>query len=473
MGEQKNSFELPTVIVVFGITGDLMKTKLLPALYNLFQAKRLPQKAQIIGFSRRQFSDDDIRAYLHKLLKKNIQDPVTLESFLTRVSYIQGDFDDLAAYQRLVEAVGQVDGKWHVCSNKLYYLAVPPQYYRAILRNLAASKLTIPCGEKEGWTRVILEKPFGRDLKNAQELDSLLGKLFKEEQIYRVDHFLGKETVRNILAFRFSNSFLAPVWNNRFIEKIKIQFYERERVRERGEFYDGVGALRDVGQNHLLQLLAIFTMNHPIDFTAAKIRRRKEVVLAALKEMTPVDVEKHTIRGQYRLYHQEEGVDPDSKTETYFKIKTEIANPRWQGVSIYLEAGKAMAYSRLEVVVTFKHQNPCLCPPNEHYQNVLRYQIQPHELISMNVLVKKPGHDFILQKQDFLFDYQQAYKREDFVNPYEKLILDMVRGDQTLFVSTGEIMEEWRFVEPILSAWNRGRSPLVRYDANTKIKNNL
>lgn len=467
MSDKLNKFELPTIFVVFGITGDLMKRKLLPGLFNLYKHKRLPKKIQILGFSRREFSDIELKNYIHELIKEdNFSHKEIWEDFLSLFSYVQGGFDDKAAYQRLAEKIGRVDGQWSICSNKLFYLAVPPQYYRNILLNLADSGLTIPCSDEEGWTRVILEKPFGSDLKNAEELDGLLGKLFKEEQIYRVDHFLGKETVRNILAFRFSNSFLAPVWNNKFIETIKIKFFEHGKINGRGEFYDKVGALRDVGQNHMLQLLTFFTMDSPIDFTADNISKRKAEILASLKKMSSDEIVSNTLRGQYDQYNQEEGVSKDSKTETYFKIKTEIVNDRWKGVDIYLEGGKGMVDSRLEVEVKFKHQVPCLCPPDKHYQNVFKYQINPKEEISMNILVKKPGHDFILQDQNFTFDYNQAYNKEDFVEAYEKLLLDMIKGDQTLFVTTEEIIYQWMYVESILKVWDQNKPPLFIYDAN-------
>lgn len=465
-------FNLPTVFVIFGVTGDLMKSKLLPGLFNLYKKNLLPKKLEIIGFSRRPYSDEDLRDYLRNIMMgKKFSDPSRWDAFLSQFLYLEGQFDDATVYKKLASKLGQVDGQWRVCANKLFYLAVPPHNYRTILNSLHNSGLTIPCSPEEGWTRVILEKPFGRDLKNAQELDALLGTLFKEEQIYRVDHFLGKETVRNILAFRFSNSFLAPAWNNKYIEKIEIKLYEKSRVKDRGDFYDGVGALRDVGQNHLLQLLALFTMTHPMEFDAATIRRKRVEILSHLQIDTDnTKIENRTLRGQYEGYADEDGVSKKSQTETYFKIKTYINNSRWMGVPMYLESGKAMHTSRLEVVVTFKKQDELMHQQGaKDYRNVLRYQIQPQEKITTSFLIKKPGHDYILQQQNFEFDYKEVYEREEFIEAYEKLLLDMIKGDQTLFVTTEEILQEWRFVEPILNVWKEGKPTLFTYKLQSQI----
>lgn len=465
MTQSKSRFNLPTVFVIFGITGDLMQSKILLGLFNLYKKGLLPKRFEVIGFSRRDFSDMQLREFLKNVMaQRRYKAREKWDSFLSHFFYNPGDFNSADAYKTLALRLGHVDGMWRVCSNKLFYLAVPPGYYRTILQRLHNSGLTIPCGPEEGWTRIILEKPFGSDLKTAQELDELLGKLFKEEQIYRVDHFLAKETVRNILSFRFSNIFLAPAWNNKYIEKIEIRLLERERVTHRGDFYDGLGALKDVGQNHMLQLLALFTMTRPVDFTAEHIWKRRAEILRALRIYKEEEVGLYTIRGQYEGYTDEPKVDTMSQTETYFKIATFIQSQRWRGVPIYLEAGKAAStVKREEVLVTFKHQNPCLCPPGKHYQNILHYQILPQEKISTRFLVKKPGHDTVLQSQEFKFDYKEAYKHEEFVDAYEKLLLDMIKGDQTLFVTTDEVIQQWKFVEPILAAWDKNKPKLSFY----------
>jgi len=465
MAQTKSRFNLPTIFIIFGVTGDLMQSKILPGLYNLYRKQLLPKRFEVIGYSRRDLSDEAMREFLKNVMEqKKFVEKHKWDDFLSHFFYNSGNFENEQAYKNLALKLGHVDGMWRVCSNKLFYLAVPPRYYRTILQRLHDSGLTLPCGPEEGWTRIILEKPFGSDLKTAQELDSLLGKLFREEQIYRVDHFLAKETVRNILAFRFSNIFFAPAWNNKYIEKIEIRLLERERVTHRGDFYDGLGALKDVGQNHLLQMLALFTMSRPLDFSANRIWERRSEVLQALKIYRQEEVPLYTLRGQYEGYRLEPKVKKDSQTETYFKITAFIQTQRWRGVPIYLEAGKAASkVKREEVLVTFKHQNPCLCPPGKHYKNILHYQILPQEKISARFLVKKPGHGTVLQSQEFKFDYKDAYKKEEFIDAYEKLLLDMIKGDQTLFVTTKEVIQQWRFVEPILSAWEKGQPKIVSY----------
>ena len=316
-------------------------------------------------------------------------------------------------------------------------------------------------------TRIVIEKPFGSDLKTAEELDMLLGKLFTEEQIYRVDHYLGKETVRNIIAFRFSNLFLTPAWNNKYIEKIEFILHEKEDIESRGEFYDGVGALRDVGQNHLLQLLALFTMDNPGSFTAEAIRKKRAETLARLEIFDTAGVAKNTLRAQYDGYRSQPHIDPASDTETYFKIKASMHSGPFTGVPLYLESGKGLVETRSEIKITFKHFLPCLCPPGGHFQNVLRYNIKPDENIKVGFLAKKPGHDYALSKVDFGFDYATADK-QDFVADYEQLLLDIVKGDQTLFISTAEIKAEWRFVEAIIKGWQKNKADLKNYKIGAK-----
>ena len=345
-------FTLPTIIIIMGITGDLVRKKILKALYHLYIKKYLPSKLKIYGFARRSFSDDEIRSMMKEIMISNsFPEPEKYDEFLALLSYAEGDFADEKAYKNLAQLLGQVDGHWSVCSNKLFYLAVPPASYAPIVRNLASSGLTIPCSPEEGWTRVILEKPFGTDLTTAQDLDMQLGDLFKEEQIYRVDHYLAKETVRNIIAFRFSNVFLEPVWNNNYIQKIEVKLLEKNTVSQRGDFYDKVGALRDVGQNHLLQLLSLFIMDEPGRFTPEDIKKERADALSSLKVMTEEEIQQDTVRGQYDGYRVEEGVEHESQTETYFKIKAFSSKHDFRGIPLYIESGKAMNEELIEVSV--------------------------------------------------------------------------------------------------------------------------
>lgn len=462
--KSSSKFTLPTIIVIFGITGDLVKKKILKALYDLYIKKALPQRFRVYGFSRRAYDDAAIREHLLAIMKRgNFPDPELYEQFLSAFYYVEGNFYEPNAYKSLATVLGRVDGKWSVCSNKLFYLAVPPAAYETIFSHLAESGLTIPCSPEEGWTRVILEKPFGTDLTTAKKLDMQLGALFKEEQIYRVDHYLAKETVRNIIAFRFSNVFLEPAWNNKYIEKIEVRLWEKNTVSERGEFYDKVGALRDVGQNHLLQLLALFIMDEPTRFTPEEIKKERADALASLKIFTKEQVKINTVRGQYEGFLQEKGVRESSNTETYFKIKALSDKSNFRGVPLYIESGKGMKENSTEVIVTFKQSTSPFIDATESTQNVLHYKIVPEEKISMNFLAKKPGFEFIVKEHELGFDYRQAYDKSLFVDDYEALLYDIIKGDQTLFVSTQEIISQWKFIEPIVKAWEQELPELFHY----------
>ncbi len=454
----------PTILVIFGATGDLARRKLLPALFRLYRKKLLPPLFQVIGFSRQNLSDAEFQSMVKETLGKEKSGSLeAIESFRKMFIYSQGFFEKKSGYKKLAEQLGYRDNEWRTCSNKLFYLAVPPTYYKKILHNLADSGLTIPCSPEEGWTRVLVEKPFGRDLKTAESLDKLLGTLFREEQIYRIDHYLAKDTVQNILAFRFSNYFLEPAWDKNSIEKISFRFFEAAGLEGRGSFYDGVGALRDVGQNHLLQLLALFTMENPLSFDADSIRRQRAEVLRILRIFKKEEIKQFTSRAQYHGYREEKNVKPGSMTETYFRITAFLDTPRFEDVPLELESGKYLPESKVEVVVAFKHPSPCLCPPRKHYRNVLRYNIQPKEGITTSFWVKRPGPEMALEEKDFSFDYKSAFSEELFVDAYERLLLDAFSGNQTLFVSTDEITASWKFIDPILRAWKKNLVPLQFY----------
>ncbi len=454
---------LPTILVILGATGDLMRRKLTPGLFHLYQKGHLPPLFQVIGFAKDILTTEEFRAQVCQIVKEKVPaaEQSAIDKFTKFFVYQQGLFEENEGYQNMASYLGQKDGEWQVCANKLFYIAASPKFYETIFRKLASSKLTEPCSAEEGWTRVIVEKPFGKDLQTAQELDKLLGKLFREEQIYRIDHYLGKETVQNILAFRFSNSFLQDSWDKKAVEKIHIELLEKDGIGARGEFYEGIGALRDVGQNHLLQLLALFCMENPGVLDAAAVRKKRAEILRSLKIWKGDDVSKNSVRGQYEGYLQEGGVASESQTETYFRIQTHIDTPRWKDVPIILESGKAMPEDRVEVTVLFRG--------NER-QNVLRYRIEPSEGIRISFWVKKPGPEMALEEKDFIFDYKEAFGGEQLADAYERLLLSVIRGDQTLFVSTDEIMAEWEFVDPILRAWQENKTPLQIYQKNTMPK---
>ncbi len=469
-----SKFELPTIFVIFGVTGDLVKKKILKALYHLYRKKRLPERFRVYGFSRRDFDDAMLRSYLREIMvDQKYKEIEKFDEFLASFYYVKGDFNAKSAYDDLAKTLGRIDGEWRICSNKLFYLAVPPTSYSDIVTNLHSSGLTEPCSPEEGWTRVILEKPFGTDLTTALELDKQLGTLFKEEQIYRVDHYLGKETVKNILVFRFSNSFLTPSWNKNYIEKIEVRLLEHLDVQGRGDFYDKVGALRDVGQNHMLQLLGLFIMAHPYKFIPEDIKNKRSEALASLHIMDASEVGKQTFRGQYNGYLQEKGVHPNSQTETYFRIVARSDLPDFDGVPLILESGKALEHELIEVIVTFKETPLSLYGIEGEQKNTLHYHIRPDEKITMKFFAKKPGFSNETAEHELGFDYNEAYSKELFVDDYESLLFDIIRGDQTLFVSTQEILSEWQFIEPIIKTWRDQNTPeLFEYEKGKNIEIN-
>lgn len=447
-----------------------MAKKIAPALFHLFVTNKLPKKIQIIGFARRELSRQEFQDHILMVLRKQknfseFEDKVS--DFLEHVFYQSGNFKDFESYKSLAVTLGRADDYWNVCSNKLFYLAVPPEFYRTIFENLSSSGLTEPCSPEEGWTRVLVEKPFGKDAKTAEELDTLLATLFKEEQIYRIDHYLAKEMLQNILNFRFSNNLFESSWGNETIESIHLKLYETMGVENRGKFYDGVGALRDVGQNHLLQMLALITMDNPLTENPDEIRQKRAEVLRKLPLMTEDQIKEYTYRAQYTGYQAIEGVKPDSNTETYFKLKTYLNHPRFAHIPIIMESGKALKEQIKEIVITFKHPEPCFCPAGEHYQNKIVIGLEPVEKINIHFWNKKPGLDGGVQPGVLNFYYRDVTERVQYVEEYEKLLLDCIYGNQLLFVSTDEISAMWKFIDPIWTAWQNDAVPLREYAPNS------
>ena len=344
----------PLTIVVFGATGDLFSKKLAPALFDLHQKKLLPEGTEIVGFSRKPFLNDQFRAFIHNALSARAAGRgIEPDSFMLRARYHQGDLTASESYASLGEFLAERDRSRGLCSDKLFYLAVPPTLYETVFMKLSESGLAIPCApnipdEEKAWTRVLVEKPFGNDQEEAKRLDQRLGELFDESQIFRIDHYLAKEAVQNIISFRFSNGLFEPLWSGKHIERVEIILRKEEGVSERGAFYDGVGALRDVGQNHILQMLALISMERPASFDAGAIRSARA---DALKK---VALERIDTRGQYEGYARERGVAPESQTETYFKIVARVATAAWKGVPFILESGKGLADSRVAISVFFK-----------------------------------------------------------------------------------------------------------------------
>lgn len=466
---RKGSAIEPTIAIILGATGDLSRRKLLPALFHLYNRELLPEKFEVVGFSRGELSDDDFRKIARESItsKNTSHEKKTLDNFLENLSYTQGFFDDESGYKALSESLSNIDKKWGTCSNKLYHLAVPPSLYDGIFEHLAKSGLTIPCGGNEGWTRVLVEKPFGKDLKTAKELDAKLGKLFDERQIFRIDHYMAKEALADALSFRFSNSLFEPLWNKDHIEKIEVKFYETLGMEGRGKFYDELGALRDVGQNHMLQMLAFVTMENPGKLDADAIRGNRAKLLQSLVPLSASEIKKNTLQGQYKGFRSEPDVRPDSKTETYFKIKAHIDNDRWEGMPFYLESGKKMNESKKEISIYFKKPITCICPPGEEHikhQNILTFRIDPDEGISIKFWAKKPGFDMSLEPKELSFMYNDKKENgEKIPDAYERVLFDSIKGDRTLFASTQELEASWKFITPIVEAW-KDEDPIVYED---------
>ncbi len=457
--------DAPTILVVFGATGDLMARKIAPALLHLHEQGLLPSRFRVVGFSRRPWSDDDLRAHVREMLMPQHPDPASLERFLDLFTYSQGQFADLEAYRTLMQVTDGIARSWGACANKLFYLAVPPVHYEGILRNIDESGLTAACSDRDGYTRVLIEKPFGHDVESSKELDELLASLLREEQIYRIDHYLAKEMLQGILAFRFHNDLLEPEWDRTAIESIDISLLETLGVESRGAFYDGVGALRDVGQNHLLQMLALVTMEQPATFDACSIRESRARLLEGLRPMTTDEVARSSYRAQYAGYRDITGVAADSQTETYFKLRTTMSGARWAGVPVTFESGKRVGAEPLKrIVVTFRHRQPCLCAPGEpHLRNRVTFTIEPHDTITMTFWAKKPGFDYEVEERTFSFSLYEKAEKLQYVEEYAKLLYDAVRGDQTSFVSTDEVRAMWTFTDPVCDAWAAGAVPLDAY----------
>jgi glucose-6-phosphate 1-dehydrogenase len=460
----------PTVFIIFGGTGDLNARKLAPALYNLFLDGWLPKQFSIIGTGRTQLTDEQFRKNLNEDInnfsRSGKADKAKWADFEKNIFYQVSDAKDAETYKEFGKRIEAHAADWKVRPNVIYYLAVSPTFFPIITSNLAKAKLTTDV-EK---TRVVIEKPFGHDLESAKELNKLLAGLFNEKQIYHIDHYLGKETVQNIMAFRFANSILEPIWNRNYIEHVQISVTESLGVEERGDYYDGSGAMRDMIQNHLLQLLCLIAMETPVNFNADEVRNRKVDVLNAMRRFSPEDVRMSAVRGQYAKgwmegkevpgYREEPKVDPNSNTETFAAIKFFIDNWRWQGVPFYVRTGKRLHQTSSVIAIQFKDVPHKIFPTEaaeSWQQNRLIISIQPEMSIRLQVQAKRPGLDMILNTVDMVFDYKGTYTNQA-PEAYETLLLDTMLGDQTLFMRGDQIEAAWDLIMPILSTWTNKKS---------------
>lgn len=466
--------EHPITLIIFGATGDLAKRKILPALIDLYCRDFLPDNFRVVGYSRKDLTDENYREFALNALDKKARQysKESINNFLNNLYYKQGDITDLENYNDLSNYLKNIDREDNDCSNKLFYLAVPPNLYEIVFKNLAKSGLGSPCVQHNDarWTRILVEKPFGSDKDNAKNLDKLLGKLFFENQIFRIDHYLAKETIQNILTFRFANAIFEPLWNSDYIEKVEINLYEKDDVSMRASLYDGIGALRDVGQNHILQMLSLIAMEDPMSTKAEDIHKAKVELLSKV-EVSKKDISEF-IRGQYQGYKKHSGVVSNSKTETYFRMKFGIKNSRWKGVPFYLESGKALNDSRTEIKIIFKDKQSFVCPFDDicSYNNTLTINIQPEQKIDILFWVKKPGLNFGLEQKMLSFSYnsKDGAGLDKVGDAYEKVLFDCIRGDQSLFNSTKEVATQWGIISDVLKLWRN--LPLINYEKGIEPK---
>ena len=454
----------PFVIVIYGATGDLAKHKLFPAFYSLYKKGLLGKKFYIVGFARRPFSDAAFGEMMGDELK--VQDEPAWKDFAKNVYYQQGLFDEVDGYNALIKKLNGFDTEIGACITRLFYLATPPDNYQKILHYLSNTKLSEGCGQgSEKWTRLAIEKPFGKDLETARALDKTLAQIFEERQIYRVDHYLGKETVQNMIAFRFANSIFEPVWNKEHIDHVQITLSEKKGIGKRGKFYDGVGELADMAQNHLLQLLATVVMEPPKSFTKEDMREQRVRAIKSIHHPTPQEVSGMIIRGQYHGYLDEKDVAENSQTDTYVAMKLMVDTPRLENVPFYLRAGKAMAQNLVDIKVIFKPASHKMF--NElgtpDVGNVLTIRIQPNEGITLRMIAKKPGNALDLDSVDMQFSYQQTFGGHG-ADAYEKIVLDILAGDQMLFNRSDELESSWQLISNILKGWEEHKVPLAVYD---------
>lgn len=455
----------PTAIVIFGGTGNLAQTKLLPALFDLYTHKLLPTVFAIIGLSRKDYTHDEYREFVKvSILAKNTKAPENeLSAFCAQVHFASGSFDDSASYTNITDELTQFDASIGQCANKLFYLAVPPNLYAGIFEKLKESNVMALCDGVGSWSRLLVEKPFGSDLTTAEALEQQLCDLFKEEQIYRIDHYLAKEAIENIISLRFANSILSDSWNGTRIEEISVRLFESQDVSTRGSFYDGIGTLRDVGQNHMLQILALLTMKPANIHSAEAVRKSR---LEAIQSLVMHDTD-NRIRGQYSGYVETAGVDPKSTTETYFKIETHIDSEFWEDVKVTLESGKALDASLAVATISFRPTDTCSCssePEMHTHRNVLRIMFSPKQSICISMWVKEPGFDFKLHERELVLAEEEG---EVFRSPeaYERVLYDCIVGDQTRFVSGAEVSASWKFITPILESF--ANLPLHEYEKGT------
>ena len=458
----------PTAFVVFGASGDLAYRKLYPSLYELYRRDLMSDHFYVLGCGRSEYSEQGFQDSVEKTLRQSVDsiDESKLKSFVTHFCYVSGDYAEEAFYQNICGVLQQLDERFNVNGSRVLYLSVPPFLYEPIVEKIGHMKLQCPAASgRIQKVQLVIEKPFGRDLKSARQLDDVLHRYFNESQIYRIDHYLGKETVQNLLIFRFANSIFEPLWNRNFIDHVQITVAEQVGIEHRAGYYDKSGALRDMFQNHLLQMLSLVAMEAPVSFEADRIRDEKVKLLRSVRPLSPEMIDTHFIRAQYASgtvddepvpgYGQEEDVPQDSATETFVAAKLFIDNWRWKGVPFYLRTGKRLRRKLTEIVIRFKE-----VPHSMFYldglavlpANMLRFQIQPQEGMYLSLQAKRPGSKICMSTLEMDVDYQDVFGIK-MPEAYQRLLLDCMLGDQTLFTRHDSILASWEILMPVLEFW--------------------
>lgn len=460
----------PSSLVIFGVTGDLARKKLLPAVYDLANRGLLPPGFGLVGFARRDWDDEYFRSEVRHHVSEHCRttfDERVWEQLAGGIRFVSGSFDDSDAFTRLAETVAELDADRGTGGNHAFYLSVPPSQFPVVCEHLANTGLSKSDGKS--WRRVVIEKPFGHDLASARELDDVVAGVFEEESVFRIDHYLGKETVQNLLAMRFANQLFEPLWNSNYVEHVQITMAEDIGIGSRAGYYDGIGAARDVIQNHLLQLLALTAMEEPVAFDAAALRAEKEKILSAVR--LPANLDEHTSRGQYVAgwqggesvvgYLEEDGMDPESITETYAALQLDIDTRRWAGVPFYLRAGKRLGRRVTEIAVVLKrapHLPFALQDTQELGQNAIVIRVQPDEGVTIRFGAKVPGTQMEVRDVTMDFGYGHAFT-ESSPEAYERLILDVLLGDPPLFPHQNEVELSWKILDPVIEHWAQSGKP--------------